>query len=365
MTSPEEPEKGPKTAGRPYTELEFRIRWGKPVTDYRDKFPIYHSNYGRVWHIRCHYCHLVDPELGPDNSHHSMAKMDTGKFRCIRCGTSGTFDYLFKSYVPSPRKGKGIAPTETNNVRRGNKDRLGRTIQLLGLPRTHIVWRYLFDEGFTENQILFLADQYGILYCEDGFQIGPNEFNVTTHRLVFLFKKNGRVEGWQARWLPYNYEKRKEQNELAKSLKISKYLISPGFQKLQMPYNMDVAWENNTIVAVEGVKKVWKTGAFSIGTLGMQMLLPKNPLENPDLYQYWHVKALKDKKRLVILFDRSGMKSAVALSAWYMKYGGEARVVVLPEGEPDDLDDYTTKRIQTLIREQIPADWLPEALKNT
>jgi hypothetical protein len=353
------------TPPRSVSALEFRIRWGRGREHYRDgnTNPLHHPMHGRVFHIRCPYCHNVDPGLGPDKSHHLMVKLDQGFFRCIRCNKNSVIDYLFTNADGSGGghlQGEEKPILNVRNERRTGSQFLKRTMTLDGLPRDHSAWRFLLDDGFTEQQILHLGETMGIVYCEDGSQVGDNMFNVTTGRLVFLLKYQGKLEGWQARWLPKNYDRRSELEKIAKELRISKYLISPGYRKLQLPYNMDKAWQYQTLVAVEGVKKVWKTGPFALGTFGIQNSLPENPLDSPERPDdIWPVRALRDNKKLVILFDRNGLTQAFKLAVWYKKHGGESSIIMLPPGDRDDLDAYSKEEIRRMLLSQLPPQWLP------
>lgn len=344
---------------------QFILRWGKPKTYYRDEFPYHHSTHGLVCHVTCTFCEKKRPDLGPDKGHHNMVKLDTERFRCIRCGTSGTIKFLIANgHVESEMPEIDQDYQQTLNTPKSSGWNIGPTIRLSGLPRTHVAWDFLRKDGFTDMQIEHLAHVFDILYCERGKQVGKHESNTTTHRIIFSLRgENNKITGWQARWLPQSIATIDAEWTEARKTKTSKYLISPGFEKNRFPYNKEDAWKNKTIVAVEGIKKVWKTGLFSFGTFGMQAGTPP-PLsffKNGNLP--WYVEALLQQKHLVFLFDRSGTHAAMELAMWYITNGGKAQVIPLPEKGPDDLDDYSTKEIHAILRQHIPAGELPAALR--
>lgn len=344
----------------------FMAQWSKPTANYRDPHTVHHPRFGEVWHIKCPFCEKRRPDLGPDKGFHCMVRLEPEKFSCIRCGTNGGIKFLIsngnvESEVPDI---EGEYQKIQSQKPKSYGWDIGMTIRISGLDKTHVAWEFLRKDGFTDNQIEYISDIFGILYCPKGKQVGRHESNTTSHRLIFPLRgEGGEMSNWQARWLPSAMETQDEEWKIAKKLKTSKYLISPGFQKMRFPYNKKEAWENESIVVVEGVKKVWKTGPFSIGTFGMQAGSPPPPDKlNPET-RPWFADALAEGKRLIFLFDRSGMQSAMELALWYVSHGGNAHVVPLPQDGPDDLDDYSTHQIHAMLREYIKEEHLPQALR--
>ena len=136
---------------------------------------------------------------------------------------------------------------------------------------------------------------------------------------------------------------------------VQKYLLNPGFSKNAFPYNYDLAIKADTIVAVEGIKKVWKTGPNAIGTFGIQFTLPPPEPEKtrgtkpPAIDAPWIQKLLYLKKVLYILFDRGTELEAEQTLEWYKKNGGQGKIIKLPQYGPDDLDQYTREEIKRLL----------------
>jgi hypothetical protein len=367
----------------------FQIRFARPISHYEldpatGTPAIYHSaQMGQQLHVHCPHCQILSGR-GPDQAHHCYISLTLQAYRCMRCGDTGTLRYLLeqktpkqiiehrqrpktsypKTYHPNPRTVRppdpsgyalsNLSNSATKQIRNSNPFRSGpgRTVPLKALPITHIAWQYLLNEKFDKKQLDDVLEVFRVYYCEKGRQIGKNPANTTEHRLIFEVSHQDKVVGWQARWLPAAWPPQPNEFKRAKEAGVQKYLLNPGFSKNAWPYNYDLAIHAQTVIAVEGVKKVWKAGANAIGTFGIQFTLPPPPAtfeEQPSFEDPWIHKLLYHRKILYILFDRGTEPEAHQTHEWYRIHGGQAKIIKLPEYGPDDLDDYTRDEIKKLL----------------
>ena len=366
---------------------QFQWKYSRPIGQYeldkttRDPTPLVHQTLrmGPQIHVRCPHCHIVAPQRGPDRSYHCHISLQLEIYRCMRCGDSGSLKFLFdvktdeqilkhhrrrKTGQPFafPQNKKPILLQSQNLTRPSPRLSAGQTIPLKALPPTHVAWQYLLNEKFKKEELDDVLAAFRVYYCEKGRQVGNNPANTTTGRLIFEIRHEGEIVGWQARWLPSAWPPKPEEIAAFKADRIQKYLLNPGFLKNSFPYNYDLAIQADKVIAVEGVKKVWKTGANAIGTFGIQFTLPppKNnsadtPIDNitisklPPREATWLEKLVARKKELFILFDRHAQKEAESTLEWYQKAGGRGKIISLPQFGPDDLDDYTRDEIKTFL----------------
>jgi hypothetical protein len=230
----------------------------------------------------------------------------------------------------------------------------GQLVSLLDIPQTHVGWQYLFSEGFSEADIRRIcADQdQGIFYCNQGFPYTAKPLNTTTHRLIFPIKDLGEDVGWQARWLPKAWPPNAlEKSQLAQRPSIlDKYITSPGLKKTFTLYNWDEAKKWDIIVPVEGIKKVWKAGGFSVGTLGISGSTTLEEGISPKMERrHWLHRLKTCGKPIWFLYDRSGLSSALEYAGFLSEAGVEAKVCALPEGMPDDVDAYSKESILQIL----------------
>ena len=360
----------------------FQIRYAKPASHYeRDPVgnPVIHQSaqMGDQIHIRCPHCHIV-ANRGPDQGFHCYISLSLQVYRCMRCGDSGSLRFLLPhkteaQIIEHRQRYKGVPdknqqcrahahnsrPVHTQNQRSGSmtfRSGPGRTIPLKTLPITHVAWQYLLAEKFTKPELDDVFEVFRVYFCQKGRQIGRNPANTTEGRLIFEIQHRHQVVGWQARWLPAVWPPPSDELLKCKTSGVQKYLLNPGFSKNAYPYNYDLAIKAEKVVAVEGVKKVWKTGPNAIGTFGIQFTLPPPPEQpesiiqsEPPLTAPWIQKLLHYKKTLYILFDRGTEPEAQQTLEWYRMNGGKGKIIKLPQYGPNDLDDYTREEIKKLL----------------
>jgi hypothetical protein len=324
-------------------------------------------------HVRCPHCQILAPQRGPDRGHHCYISLTLEVYRCMRCGDSGSLRFLLRCKTEEDvlqhhqlaktrsRKFHAPQPTQSIHTRAPSKWNStfcwspGRTIPLKALPISHITWQYLLAEKFAKHELDDVLEVFNVYFCQRGRQIGKKPVNTTEGRLIFEIRHRGQVVGWQARWLPAAWPPSNDESEKLKNSGLQKYVLNPGFAKNAYPYNYDLAMQGKNVVAVEGVKKVWKTGPNAIGTFGIQFTLPPSsgiPDEEPPLQAAWIQKLLYRRKILYILFDRGAEPEAQCTLNWYLANGGKAKIIQLPQYGPDDLDEYTRTEIKQILTEQ-------------
>jgi hypothetical protein len=361
----------------------FQIRFQRPAAHFEldpatGHPALYQSaQMGDQIHVRCPHCHILAPQRGPDKNYHCYISLTLEVYRCMRCGDSGSLRFLLRqkteedilqhrqlsktlynrnhkfpgaqSLRATPNHFRTAARTQWATSFRFSP---GRTIPLKALPITHIAWQYLLNEKFTKEELDDVLQVFHVYYCQKGRQIGKHPSNTTEGRLIFEIRHRQQVVGWQARWLPAAWPPTADEIQACKNNRVQKYLLNPGFSKNAFPYNYDLAINAQTVVAVEGVKKVWKTGPNAIGTFGIQYTLPTSPgvfEREPPIDALWIQKLLYHKKILYILFDRDTEPEAQNTLEWYLTNGGRGKIIKLPEYGPDDLDQYTREEIKRLL----------------
>jgi hypothetical protein len=310
------------------------------------------SPYARV---RCPFC-AQDKRLGPDKAHH--CHVHEGWFRCQRCGTKGPLRKLLgREPMPTPGK-KSVLKRPLivgPNLFGGPaaKSSPGSTIWMGDLPRTHPSWRYLIEqEKFLKSEVEAILRIFPVHVCTHGKPFTKNPLNTTDGRLIFTITEDGKQIGWQARWLPTAWPA--SPAELALSKDADRYITSPGLRKSFVLYNFDQCLQWDTIVVVEGIKKVWKTGLFSCATLGIgNSTEAPEGLSSKDHAQFWINRLLHaslEGRKILFLYDKDGISKGLLHADWIQENGGDAEAIALPSGQPKDLDLYLRVEIAEIIR---------------
>ena len=314
--------------------------------------------------VNCPYCSKAGKT--PDVNHHCYVHYEAGWFKCFRCDKRGSVDFLlgikkknsvkavpaWSDYTSTPES--RVADPRLLNRAKGletSKIKPGVTVTLDSIPKTHPAWQYLISEGFSIEEISNLAEKYGIYYCIKGRQFTSNPLNTTSGRLIWEIREGGELYGWQARWVPSHWPPTKEDLEVKENT--DKYIISPGLKKSFILYNWDFAQRWDTWVLVEGAKKVWKAGEFSLASFGISNN-PKPPehLDQSSLKQYWSMRLKEGNRPVLILYDRDGFSTAQSHEAALKNMGIEAKALHLPENGPNDLDSYSKFEIRQIIKSQ-------------
>lgn len=314
---------------------------------------------GTYIRVRCPFC-KEDKKLGPDKGHH--AHVHAVWFKCQRCGTKGGIERLLgrsilTSTTPRSRSYKTISqkPKKLVDLFGGpaSKSSPGRTIWLGNLPSTHPAWQYLKSEKFTEREIKELLENFPMHVCLDGKPMTKNEANTTTGRLIFTVLEKNQQIGWQARWLPKNWPPSLEDQREAKET--DRYITSPGFRKSYTLYNIDNALKWDTIIVVEGAKKVHKLGLFSVATFGVgNDIDPPEGMSASDTNQFWInrlIDASKAGREIWFLYDKDGVGKALLHSETINERGGKSSVITLEPNKPKDVDNYfRAEHMQLLLK---------------
>jgi hypothetical protein len=341
----------------------WRLRYPKLGQALDNGLPKLYPSQGTYYvQVNCPYCEGKGKTQ--DKGYHCHVHYEAGWFNCFRCGSRGGVDFLlgrkqnkpkqqeeaWDSYVSTPED-RVIDPRLLNRGRglEGSKMKPGITCSLESLPKNHPAKAFLRNEGFTDNEILVLAEKYGIYYCVNGIQMTSNPLNTTSGRLIWEIREGGTLYGWQARWLPKNWPP--SQEDKATEKEIEKYLFSPGLRKSFILYNWDNAQRWDSWVIVEGAKKVWKTGEFSLASFGISNN-PKPPseLEQSALNEYWSIRLKNGNRKVGLLYDKDALSTALSHEKTLREMGIDATTIPLPENGPNDLDDYNKFEIRRLIK---------------
>jgi len=310
--------------------------------------------------VNCPFCPLSG--FKPDTSHHLY--LHANWFKCMRCQKKGSNRILFGRENIEPQKPwtkKEIQIQRNREVKDPfpkihTKVSPGTTVWIKDLPVSHPTWQYLLSERFSKREILQLLNYFPIHYCTNGKPFTRNLDNTTTGRIIFSFSEGKKYIGWQARWLPKEWPPTQEEIERSKS--IDRYITSPGLSKSFVLYNIENALKWDTILIVEGVKKVWKTGLFSVATLGVgNSLRPPEGLPQKAVEKFWInrlITAGKEGRRIVFLYDKGAHQNALLHAATLAEEDVHASALRLPDEGPDDLDDYyRTEILKHLIDKRI------------
>jgi hypothetical protein len=347
--------------------LAWRIKYPDPSSLLDNGASRFYPGKGTMYvQVRCPFCKKNGK--GEDKSHHCNAHYEDGSewFKCQRCGEGGSIQYLLGIQKQKPQTQNNsdnwstfVSRPETRKTDprllarskglEGSRIKPGATVALCDLPRSHVAWQYLKSEGFTEDKILGLAEKHGIFYCQHGTQFTGNELNTTSHRLIFEIREEDQTYGWQARWLPKHWPPSPE--DIAMSKEIEKYLFSPGLKKSYMLYNWDYAQRWDSWIVVEGIKKVWRTGEFSLSVFGISnSATPPIDASEGALNQYWSMRLLNGNRPIGILYDKDALSTAVSQVEKLKAMGVDAKVIPLPANGPKDLDSYPTPEIRQIIK---------------
>lgn len=313
---------------------------------------IHHPAHGPQIRVNCPYCHRRNPGLRADTRHHLHISLEKERYYCMRCTGSGSVQRL----LGNNEKIEVVQPTEFILEIKSHETKVmspGTTISLNSLPPHHIAWRWLEKERFNREEILQIAKIYPIHYCVKGRQMTDNLANTTEGRLIFGIREGDKTIGWQARWIPTNDDLDQKPPE-----DYDKYLTMPGFSRKTYLYNWDIAKHWDTIVVLEGIKKVWKAGPFAVGLFGL--------MQPPDINRAWAEWAEKlesTKANLVFLMDRNSTEYGVGLANYFRKRNPKKLSVAIsmPSGAPDDLDGFTRSEAVGFLKEQLGG--LPQIVK--
>lgn len=311
-----------------------------------------HPVHGPQVRVNCPYCHYRNPALRADTRQHLHVSLDKGRYFCMRCTASGTIQRLLGN-TEAPEV---VQPTEFIVELKNTETRVispGTTIPLSSLPSHHIAWRWLEKEKFNREEITQISKYYPIHYCAMGRRFTDKEANTTTGRLIFGITEENKTVGWQARWIPTN-----EDLNQKPPAEYDKYLTMPGFSRKTYLYNWDIAKHWDTIVVLEGIKKVWKAGPFAVGLFGLMQ-----PPDTSRAWAEWAEKLHKSGANLVFLMDRNSTEYGVKL-ARHFRMRDPKRISIalkMPKDAPDDLDGFTRSDAVAFLKDQLGA--LPQIKK--
>jgi hypothetical protein len=191
----------------------------------------------------------------------------------------------------------------------------GPMVRLDKLSDDHPACAYLANRFYSPER---LGRFYGVSYCPTSM------FYLAKHRIIAPVYMDGKLKGWQARYIGDMNWKRKDSPP--------KWWSCPQMQRGRVLYNLDNAKKYEVGVIVEGPGDVWGVGPMGTATFGDTMT---------DTQRRLFVKAFKGRQA-VLMFDPEAMvkKSVGKLTDFLRKEFGERFVpITLPEGtDPGGLD---------------------------
>lgn len=221
---------------------------------------IHHS--GEEYKVNCPFCNDQRMRL---YINHRWAVFDeeTGSHNLFlaQCFNEGCVDsaerqrQLQELVFSSARSGRmRILPGKKSPSRVTEVSPPGPMLDLATLTRNHPrhpAILYLRERGFDPEKI---SQLYGVYYCPS------SKYSLAQHRLICTMRQDGRLVGWQARYIGTPPDKR-----------IPKYWSCPGMARRLLAYNYDQAVLHHTIPIVEGPTDVWNMGPMSMGLIGKTM----------------------------------------------------------------------------------------------
>lgn len=127
----------------------------------------------------------------------------------------------------------------------------GPTVRLNKLPADHPACDYLAGRFYDPDR---LGRFYRVGYCPTSF------YYHARHRIVAPVYAEGKLKGWQARYIGDMDWKRKDSPP--------KWFSCPGMQRAKLLYNLDEARKYKVVVIVEGPGDVWSFGPMAVASFG-------------------------------------------------------------------------------------------------
>lgn len=344
------------------TKSEFLAKWkakypnpSSIIENAEDFF--YEARQSTYTRVNCPYCRKRG--FSADTKHHCHVHYEQEWFKCHRCGAGGSLRFLLGVYSSKDSESKKSPPVirKQDTPKRKFKIKPGGCIPITSLPPDHIALQYLLSEGFSMEELKRITETYRTFYCFQGIELSGGS---TTHRIIFEIEESNEVIGWQARWLPKQWPPSEE--DLLNQEKEKKYLLSPGFRKSQSFYNWDIAQNWDVFVLVEGVKKVWKTGPWALGTFGIgNSVKVSDLLPSEEKNKFWSERLKLAQRPVLILYDKDGFSTALSHEKGLRELGVDATAIPLPKDGPKDLDDYHKIEIRKILLQTLGR--LPKPIK--
>jgi hypothetical protein len=187
------------------------------------------------------------------------------------------------------------------------------------LPAGHPVREYLTSRKFDVQE---LAEDRQISYCTRAFY----RFRSAENRLIIPVYQNGKLAGWQARYL----------GVIAPGQKIPKYLTMTGMRKSEVLYGHDLAFNHGFVVICEGPTDCWRFGPEAVALFGKTM----SPRQRDMIVGHpaWA------RNCIVVLLDADARAETDRIAVDLGQYARNVLRVDLPPGY--DPADYSRRRLR-------------------
>lgn len=309
-----------------------------PVTGYPDSQI---THYGEQYYLSCPFCNDTRKRLFIN---HTFGQPDpNGKLRYIvKCFNEECFKvpsnmeklkHTLTGFVNANVRSAPPLVFTTNGW--GNAaavappvvqpDMPGEVIPLSKLARlspTHPAVQYMLGE---REYTLDMLDRYVISYCGHS-----HTYPVASNRIIFPYFKNGRLLGWQARYIGTPPHKH-----------VPKYYNLPNMQKSIWMYNFDVAGEQDMLVITEGAPAVHFIGDKATALLGKSL----SPIQHQLIVERC------SKKPIVVWLDDEAQAKAEFMCDM-LRASGLFVVNVKPTSKLDPAD-YGTKGSWRIISDTL------------
>ncbi len=124
------------------------------------------------------------------------------------------------------------------------------------LPIDHRARYYLMSRNFDPD---LLGKALDVSYCPEA----KREYPLASNRIIIPIKMEGKLMGWQARYVG--------DKEDWKKARIPKYYNLSNMPKRSMLYNYDIAIKQNLVVICEGPMDAWRVGKPGVAIMGRTM----------------------------------------------------------------------------------------------
>ena len=210
---------------------------------------------GEAYCVNCPYCSdnrfrlfinhmwgVLDPEEGTNNLHlcHCFNEENCFSDHSRRLEL---FESLYDLPTDEDLEHATITSGVVVDVTQLEIDWPGKVQRVCDLPVGHAARRYLWSRNFDPD---YLGRYAGVCYCE------ASNYYLARNRLIFPIHENGKLKGWQARYVGDIDWKAQGAPP--------KYWWSPGMPKSQLVYNLNRAKQYRTGVLGEGFMDAWAVG---------------------------------------------------------------------------------------------------------
>lgn len=270
------------------------------------------DNVSRGWtSINCLFC--------IDHANHLGINLKSKAYNCYKCGETGSVFKLIQEIdgcsfketlkiIKEFNSGGNYIPKEKQYQ---SKIKFPDNI-LKEFPKTYK--DFLISRRYDPDIVI---KKYNLMAT--GF-IG--DFN---HRIIIPVTMNGRILSYVGRDITGKANIPYKNSPDYKSIKDPKYCL----------YNIDSVIQNKAII-VEGIFDSWRIGEGAVATFGTQ-------------YTHEQLLYLKNLKQVFVLYDADAKSKAERLAYDISTIVNEVKLILLSEGDPDDLTENDVRALRKEI----------------